>query len=115
MRDNTQDKTLYRNYISKWRYMIKDYELVKSKKHPKFRFVSDFYKFHKTNRQTFLKYYHRYLNNPEEASLVPRKRGPRWKIRRGSIAYIEEEVLKHRKSGGRYKEFNGDVFSFKDI
>ena len=44
MRSNTQDKTLHRNYISKWRYMIKDYELVKNKRHPKFRFVSDFYK-----------------------------------------------------------------------
>ncbi|MDE0118999.1 MAG: hypothetical protein OXM55_03200 [Bdellovibrionales bacterium] len=80
MRDNTQDKTLYRNYISKWKYMIKDYELVKRKRHPKFRFVSDFYKFHKTNRQTFLKYYHRYLSHPTEESLVPRKRGPRWKV-----------------------------------
>ena len=104
MRDNTQDKTLYRNYISKWRYMIKDYELVKSKKHPKFRFVSDFYKFHKTNRQTFLKYYHRYLNHPEEGSFLPRKRGPRWKLRRSSCTYIEEEILKHRKNGvNRYE------------
>ncbi len=105
MRDNTQDKTLYRNYISKWQYMIKDYELVKRKKHPKFRFVSDFYKFHKTNRQTFLKYYHRYLSHPTEGSLVPRKRDPRWRLRRGdNNSYIEQEVLKHRENGvNRYE------------
>ena len=53
MRDNTQDKTIYRNYISKWKYLIKDYELVKSKKHPKFRFVSDFYQ--KTSAKSTLK------------------------------------------------------------
>ena len=71
MRNNAQDKTIYRNYVSKWKYMIKDYELIKAKRHSKFRFVSDFYKFHKTNRQTFLKYYHRYLSCPKDGSLMP--------------------------------------------
>ena len=47
-----------------------DYELIKSKKHPKFQFVSDFYKFHGTNSQAFLKYYHRYLSHPVEDSLA---------------------------------------------
>ena len=105
MRNNTQDKTLERNYLSKWKYMIKDYELVKKNKHPKFRFVSDFYKFHKTNRQTFLKYYHRYLNCPEDQSLLPRKRGPQWKSRRRSdIDFIEEMIKKHRRYGiNRYE------------
>ena len=72
---------------------------------PKFRFVSDFYKFHKTNRQTFLKYYHRYLNCPEDQSLLPRKRGPQWKSRRRSdIDFIEEMIKKHRRYGiNRYE------------
>ena len=104
MRNNNQDKTIQRNYISKWRYMIKDYELVKAKKHPKFRFVSDFYKFHKTHRQTFLKYYHRYANSCEDGSLLPKKRGPKWERRRGNSSYVEEQVLKHRKNGvNRYE------------
>ena len=85
MRDNRKDRTIERNYINKWKYMIKDYELIKEKKHPKFRFVSDFYKFHKTNRQTFLKYYRRYLSVPEESSLLPQKRGPKWKDKKGEI------------------------------
>ena len=104
MRDNTQDKTIYRNYISKWRYMIKDYELIKAKKHHKFRFVSDFYKFHKTNRQTFLKYYYRYVNTLDDNSLLPRRRGPRWRLRRGDCPYVKKLVLEHRKNGtNRYE------------
>ena len=39
---NTHDKTLYRNYVRKWKFLIQEYELVKQKRHPKFRFVSDF-------------------------------------------------------------------------
>ena len=104
MRNNTQDRTIQRNYISKWRYMIKDYELIKAKKHPKFRFVSDFYKFHQTNRQTFLKYYHRYLDTRKDSSLLPMKRGPVWKVRRGKCSYVERQVLMHRKNGvSRYE------------
>ena len=105
MRNNTMDKTLERNYVSKWRYMIKDYELVKKNKHSKFKFVSDFYKFHKTNRQTFLKYYNRYLNCSEDQSFLPRKRGPKWKTRRRSdIDFIEEMIKEHRRDGmNRYE------------
>jgi hypothetical protein len=33
MRRNTEDKTLERNYVQKWRHMIAEYELVKAKKH----------------------------------------------------------------------------------
>ena len=55
MRNNSQDKTMYRNYINQWKHLIKEYELIKNKKHPTLRFVSDFYKYHHTNRQTFFK------------------------------------------------------------
>ena len=60
MRHNTHDKTLYRNYVRKWKFLIQEYELVKQKRHPTFRFVADFYRFIRQNRQTFLKYYHRF-------------------------------------------------------
>jgi len=46
MRHNTQDKTLYRNYVSKWKFLIQEYELVKQKRHPKFCFAADCYRFH---------------------------------------------------------------------
>ena len=41
MRDNSNDRTLERSYIQKWQFLISEYELVKAKKHPHFRFVQD--------------------------------------------------------------------------
>ena len=82
MRHNTHDKTLYRNYVRKWKFLIQEYELVKQKRHPKFRFVADFYRFHQTHRQTFFKYYHRFRQSGAEHALVPQPRGPKWKSRR---------------------------------
>ena len=41
MRKNTEDKTLYRNYVQKWKFLIREYELVRQKRHPKFRFAAD--------------------------------------------------------------------------
>ena len=60
MRNNSKDRTIERNYIQKWRFLVREYEQVKAKKHPRFRFAQDFYKFHGTSRQTFAKYYNRY-------------------------------------------------------
>ena len=103
MRKNTKDETVNRNYIQKWRFYIREYELVKAGKHPQFRFVSDFYKFHNLNRQTFLKYYHRYKNSGSELDLLPRKRGAKWKTGK-PIAYIEHKVIELRKKGiNRYE------------
>ena len=31
MRKNTEDQTLYRNYVRKWKFLIREYELVKQK------------------------------------------------------------------------------------
>ena len=67
MRHNTHDKTLYRNYVRKWKFLIQEYELVKQKRHPTFRFVADFYRFHQTHRQTFFKYYHRFRQSGARA------------------------------------------------
>lgn len=103
MRNNTSDKTLERNYIQKWQYMIAEYELVKAKKHHRFKFVSDFYAHHGTNRQTFAKYYNRYRQNADNKAFLPRKRGPKWKSRR-TLPFIEQKVLEQRKLGiNRYE------------
>ena len=98
MRSTTNDRTLTINYIKKFRFLIKEYELVKQKKHSQFRFVSDFYRFHNTNRQTFLKYYNRFSVNSNDLSLLPQKRGPKWKSRRPS-PYIENKVIELRQKG----------------
>ena len=103
MRHNTHDKTLYRNYVRKWKFLIQEYELVKQKRHPTFRFVADFYRFHQTHRQTFFKYYHRFRQSGAEHALVPQPRGPKWKSRR-VYGYIEQQVLQQRRLGvNRYE------------
>ena len=103
MRNNSKDRTIERNYVQKWRFLIREYELVKAKRHPNFRFVQDFYKFHGTSRQTFAKYYNRYRREGSEGTLLPLKRGPRWKSRR-TLPFIEEKVLELRRKGiNRYE------------
>ena len=103
MRNTTNDQTLTINYVRKFRFLIKEYELIKKKKHPQFRFVNDFYKFHNTNRQTFLKYYNRFYLSGNDLDLLPRKRGPKWKTRR-PLPYVEHKVTELRKAGiNRYE------------
>ena len=103
MRINTEDLTLKRNYIQKYRFLIKEYEQVKSGEHPRFRFVKDFYEFHHTDRRSFLKYYGRYKQSGSEEDLLPRKRGPKFKTRR-TLASVEQKVIGLRELGnGRYE------------
>ena len=103
MRDNSNDRTIERNYVQKYRFLIREYELAKAKKHPQFRFVQDFYNFHGTNRQTFAKYYNRYRLWGADDALLPRKRGPKWKSRR-TLPFIEEKVLEQRRKGNNRYE-----------
>lgn len=70
---NSCDKTLERNYIKKFKYIIQEYELIKEKRHPRFRFVGELYKHHNTNRQTFAKYYNRYKHSGNVLDLLPKK------------------------------------------
>ncbi len=103
MRDNSNDRTLERNYVQKYRFLIREYELVKAKRHHQFRFLQDFYTYHGTDRQTFAKYYNRYRQSGDAEAFLPRKRGPKWKSRR-TIPYIEEKVLEQRRKGiNRYE------------
>ncbi len=105
MRDNSKDRTVERNYVQKWRFLIREYELVKAKQHPQFRFVQDFYRFHGTSRQTFAKYYNRYRQDPTDQALLPLKRGPKWKSRR-TLPLIEQKVLELRCKGiNRYETY----------
>jgi transposase InsO family protein len=100
---NTEDLTLKRNYLQKYRFLIKEYESVKARGHPRFRFVKDFYKFHDTDRRSFLKYYNRYKQSGSEHDLLPKRRGPKWKTRR-PIPYIENKVKELRLNGlNRYE------------
>jgi hypothetical protein len=103
MQGRTEDRTLEKNYIQKWRFLIKEYEEVKEKRHPHFQRAHDFYVHHEICRQNFLKYYNRYKQSGDEGKLLPQKRGPKWKSRRPS-AEIEQKVIEERiKGNNRYE------------
>jgi transposase InsO family protein len=103
MRINSQDLTLARNYLQKYRFLIKEYELVKNKKHPQFRFAKDFYIHYDTDRRSFLKYYNRFKQSGKKEDLLPQRRGPKWKSRR-PIPFIENKVIELRLKGlNRYE------------
>ena len=95
MRNNSEDKTIERNYLSKWRFLIEEYKSVKCKQHSRFKFAEDFYKHHGTNRQTFWKYYHRYTESlsDDSLSLLPQKRGPRYKTGRILVETVYYSTL----------------------
>lgn len=103
MRNTTKDETLKKNYIQTYQFLIKEYERVKAGSHPTYKLVKDFYKAHGTCPQTFIKYYNRYKQSGEGGSLLPGKRGPRFKTRR-TPQEIEQLVLDHRSRGlNRYE------------
>jgi hypothetical protein len=106
MRINTNDLTLQRNYLEKFRFLIKGHEQVKSKSHPKFKTVTEFCKAHDTDRMSFLKYYNRYKQSGKDIDLLPQKRGPKYKSRR-PLAFIENKVTELREKGNnRYEIVN---------
>jgi transposase InsO family protein len=104
MRDNSFDRTVERNYIQKWRFLIREYEAVKAGRSAHFTRVGEFYRHHGTCSQTFRKYYNRFLQSGgSEAELIPQRRGPRWKTRR-MAAEVEDIVLQERARGlNRYE------------
>ena len=103
MRDNSFDRTIERNYLQKWRFLIAEYEAVKAGRSATFRRVGDFYRHHGTCSQTFRKYYNRYLRSGAEADLLPQRRGPKWRERREPEG-IEAEIVACRKRGmNRYE------------
>ena len=103
MRDNSYDRTIERNYLQKWRFLISEYEEVKAGRSLRFRRVGDFYRHHGTCSQSFRRYYNRYLQSGEEAALLPQRRGPKWRERRQPEG-IEAEILACRQRGmNRYE------------
>jgi hypothetical protein len=98
MRINTNDLTLKRNYLNKYRFLIGDYELVKRGEHPHFKFAKDFYTAHDTDARSFLKYYNRFKQSGNELDLLPAKRGPKYSTRR-PLPDDEQKVLALRLRG----------------
>jgi transposase InsO family protein len=105
MLSNNHDLTLIRNYIQKYQFLIQEYDLVKQKRHPKYHYVKDFHAANGTDRRIFLKYYNRFKVTGKEESLLPQKRGPKWKSRR-PLPFIEQKVLDLRTKGNNKYEIS---------
>jgi hypothetical protein len=103
MRINTQDMTLSRNYIEKYRFLIGEYEQVKQKIHPIYKKAKDFYEANATCAKSFLKYYNRFKQSGEKLDLLPQKRGPKYKSRR-PLPFIENKVIELRQKGNNKYE-----------
>ncbi len=103
MRNNSQDSTLERNYLEKYRFLIKEYEQVKNKTHPLHKKAMDFYQANDTCRKSFLKYYNRYKQSGKSRDLLPQKRGPKYKTRR-PLPFIEQKVIELREKGNNKYE-----------
>jgi hypothetical protein len=98
MRNNNDDLTIKRKYLSTYRGMIQDYEAIKAGRHDKYRFVQELYDAFRTDRRSFLKYYHRFKQSGNEDDLLPAKRGPKYHTRRPSLQ-DEALVLELRARG----------------
>ena len=82
---------------------IREYEAIKNKRSPIFKTVKEFCVHHKFSHQNFMKIYHRYRQTPVETSLLPQKRGPKFKTRRTDLA-IEQQVIELRQLGNNRYE-----------
>jgi len=100
---NTNDLTVERKYLDTYRFMIKEYEQVKSKTHPVYRYVEALYEAWGTNRKSFLKYYNRFKQSGKASALLPQKRGPKYKTRR-PLKFIENKVIELRQRGNSKHE-----------
>jgi len=98
MRNNASDQTIKKNYLQTYRFLIGEYEQVKSGTHPRFKLAREFYETYHTDRRSFLKYYNRYKQSGNEEDLLPGKRGPKYKTRRPSLP-DEQQVLELRSLG----------------
>lgn len=82
---------------------VQEYELIKRGQSKVFTTVEEFCQFHKFSRQNFLKIYRRYQHNPAPESLIPQKRGPKFKTRRTNLT-IEKRVVELRELGNNKYE-----------
>lgn len=93
-RNNHDDQTMNREYLKRVKVLAAEYELVKAKNHPRFKFASDLFRVHKIPRQTFYKIYRRLqlTGSPE-----PGKRGPKNPHKQAPA--IINAILRRRQNG----------------
>ena len=93
-----KDRVLEASTIKRMQFLCSEYERIKLKQHQQFCFVGEFYKFHNLKRQNFIKFYNRYKTSGLDESLLPQKRGVKYKTRR-TLYHIEQKVIELRQKG----------------
>jgi transposase len=89
------DQTIERSYLCQWRVLIAQYEAVKAGRSSAFGNVRDFYVHHGTCSQTFRKYYNRYRPSGLVTDLLPRRRGPKHRLKlEAEATHAKEAVFK---------------------
>ena len=103
-KDNNNDQTVNREYIKRIKALAAEYELVKNRKHPHFRFASDLFKARGIPRQTFYKIRSRLTitGNP-----MPGKRGP--KNPHHKYPVIANAILGYRQTGMTRFQIHGKL------
>lgn len=100
----TSNKDLISKTLSERMFAcVEEYESIKNKTSTRFKTVKEFCEYHKFSHQNFMKIYNRYKQNPKPESLIPQKRGPKYKTRRTDLR-IEEKVEELRKLGNNRYE-----------
>jgi transposase len=87
------DRTIERSYLHQWRILIAQYEVVRAGRSSAFISVRDFYAHHGTCSQTFRKYYNRYRASGLATDLLPRRRGPKHRVKPDAEAAREKAAL----------------------
>lgn len=97
------DRSLERERIKRYKELTSEYEQIKDNKHPNFRFVKDWSQAKGICIKTFHKFYNRYKQGYYETSLLPIKRGPKYRSGK-PYAFIENDVVELRMNGtNRYE------------
>jgi hypothetical protein len=90
------DNTVHRERIKRLKSLIEEYEQVKEKKHSTIKFVSELFKRRGIKKQNFFKYYHRYKELEQGSSLLPRKRGVKYRASKYSQEPIDRAAYLRR-------------------
>jgi len=86
--------------IKKWLPLLEEYEKIKNKQSRHFKSVKDLLSAYHVNKRDLYKYYKRWIASGKKIeSVLPQKRGPRYKSRR-TLKPIERNIMKaYRKLG----------------
>lgn len=113
--NKSKDQTIEKNYLSNFKNLVEEYEQIKRKEHPRYKYVKYFFKDKKIAHQNFSKYYNRYIQSGRQLeSLKPQKRGPKYKTRRISVD-CEDRIVQLRKQGLNKYEIRVTIISEKKL